>query len=67
MGIFELILILVIVGVLMWLVNTYIPMEAGIKKLLNIAVIVIMVIFVVNAMGIFSNFHDINVNSRVSR
>jgi hypothetical protein len=67
MGIFELILILVIVGVLMWLVNTYIPMEAGIKKLLNIAVIVIMVIFVINAMGVFSNFHDISVNSRVNR
>ena len=39
------IILLVIVGVIMWLVNTYIPMEASIKKILNIAVVVVIVLW----------------------
>jgi uncharacterized membrane-anchored protein len=45
MSLLTLIVVLVVVGVVMWAINTYIPMEAGIKKLLNVAVIVALVLW----------------------
>jgi len=45
MSLLTLIMVLVVVGVLMWAINAYLPMEAGIKRLLNIAVIVFLVIW----------------------
>ena len=52
MSLIGLFLTLIIVGVLLWLVNTYIPMDAQIKKILNIAAVVIVVIWL-----LFSVFH----------
>lgn len=46
MSLISLLLTLVIIGVLMWLINTYIPMDAKIKKILNIVIVVLVVIWV---------------------
>jgi hypothetical protein len=54
MPLLTIILVLVCVGVIMWLVNTYIPMQATIKKILNIAVVVIVVVWLLKATGIWS-------------
>jgi len=48
MGIFELIIILVIIGVLLWAVNTYIPLDDKIKKILNIAVVIVVVLWLLS-------------------
>jgi hypothetical protein len=48
-----LILVLVVVGVIMFFVTTYIPMEPKIKQLLVIAVVVFLVIWLLQAFGIF--------------
>jgi len=61
MGLMELIIVLVVVGVILWLVNTYIPMEPGIKKLLNIAVIVFLVIWLLSHLGVLSKLGDVRV------
>ena len=53
MPIISIIITIVIVGVLMWLINTYIPMTDQIKKLLNIVVIVLLVLWFLNLLGIF--------------
>jgi hypothetical protein len=45
MDLVSLIITLVVVGVVLWLINTYVPMEARIKQLLNIAVIVLVVLW----------------------
>ncbi len=45
MDLWTLVIVLVIVGVALWLINTYIPMEAGIKRLLNIVVIIFLVLW----------------------
>ena len=42
-----LIIILVIVGVILWAINNYIPMSPGIKKLINVLVIVVCAIIVI--------------------
>jgi len=48
MGIFELIIILVVIGLILWAVNTYVPMDAKIKKLLNIAVVIVVVLWLIS-------------------
>jgi len=51
-SIISLIVIIVLIGVLMWAVNTYIPMQANIKKLLNIVVVVLLVIWILWLIGV---------------
>jgi hypothetical protein len=60
MSLFTLIVVLVIVGMVLWAINTYVPMEAGIKRLLNIAVIVFLVIWLLYAL-IPGGFPDIRI------
>jgi hypothetical protein len=50
MSLISLAIVLIIVGVLLWLVNTYIPMDAKIKKILNAVVVIAIVLWI---LGIF--------------
>ena len=52
MTLLEMVIILVVLGVGLWLVNTYIPMQANIKKILNVVIVIVAIIFVLNAFGI---------------
>lgn len=45
MPIIQIIVVLVVVGVLLWLVNSYIPMDAKIKSILNAAVVILVVLW----------------------
>lgn len=54
MSILTIILVLVIVGVLMWLINAYIPMAGPIKTLLNVVVLIILILWLLSAFGIFN-------------
>lgn len=57
----SLVLTLIVVGVLLWLVNNYIPMDGKIKKILNIVVVVCVVIWLLYAFGILGRSGDIQV------
>jgi len=61
MSLISLVITLVIVGVLLWLVNTYIPMDGKIKKILNIVVVVCVVLWLLYAFGILNHSGDIRV------
>jgi hypothetical protein len=52
MNLISLIIGLAIVGVLLWLVNNYLPMEPRIKQILNIVVIIAVVLWLLNVFGI---------------
>ena len=52
---------LIVVGVLLWLINTYIPMDAKIKQLLNIVVVIGVVLWLLSAFGVIGNLGDIRV------
>jgi len=52
---------LIVAGVLLWLVNTYIPMDAKIKQLLNIVVVIAVVLWLLSAFGVFGNVGNIRV------
>ena len=61
MSLISLVVTLIVVGVLLWLVNTYIPMDGKIKKILNIVVVVCVVLWLMVAFGILNNSNDIRV------
>ena len=48
MSLITLIIVLVVIGVLMWLVNTYIPMDGKIKQILNVVVIIAVVLWLLS-------------------
>jgi hypothetical protein len=52
MTLINIIVILILVGLALWLVNTYIPMAAGIKSLLNIVVFVVVLIWLLQVFGL---------------
>ena len=52
MTLVDIVIILVIAGLLMWLIITYIPMAAAIRSLLNIVVFVVLLIWVLQSLGI---------------
>ncbi len=61
MSLISLIVTLIVIGVLLWLVNTYIPMDGKIKKILNIVVVICVVMWLLFAFGIISHSGDIRV------
>jgi len=52
---------LVVVGVLLWLVNRFIPMQGTIKSILNVVVIVCVGIWLLNVFGVLSSLHGIHI------
>jgi len=54
---------LVVVGLLLWLVNSYIPMEGSIKQILNIVVIILVVLWLLSVFGIFSGIPSIRIGN----
>lgn len=54
MSIIAVVISLMVVGVLLWVINTYIPMDARIKQLINIFVVVCVVLWLLQIFGVFS-------------
>jgi 1-acyl-sn-glycerol-3-phosphate acyltransferase len=61
MSLISLAITLVVIGVLLWLVNTYIPMAGSIKKILNAVVVICVVVWLLFAFGILHHSGDIRV------
>lgn len=61
MSLISLVLTLVVVGVLLWLVNTYIPMDGKIKQILNVVVVIAVVLWLLYAFGILDHSGEIKV------
>ena len=54
MSIIALIITLVVIGVILWLVNSYIPMDGKIKNILNVVVVICVVLWLLNVFGVFN-------------
>jgi len=61
MSLISLVVALIVVGVLLWLVNTYIPMQATIKRIINIVVIVAVCIWLLSVFGLLPDLNAIRV------
>jgi hypothetical protein len=53
--------VLVVVGVLLWVVNNYIPMAASIKKILNVVVVVFVVLWLLRVFGILTSLSTLQI------
>lgn len=60
MPILTLIIVLVLIGVVLWLVNRYIPMDGNVKKILNIAVLIAVILWLLNVFGILGDLRSAN-------
>jgi len=54
MSLITIIIVLVVVGVVLWLINKYIPMQPVVKNILNIAVIIVLVLWLLKAFGLIN-------------
>jgi hypothetical protein len=61
MSLISLVVTLIIVGVLLWLVNNYIPMDGKIKQILNMVVVICVVVWLLYAFGVIGGAGDIRV------
>ncbi|HVB80870.1 MAG TPA: Thivi_2564 family membrane protein [Candidatus Binataceae bacterium] len=53
-------IVLVVVGVLLWLINTYIPMAGGMKSLLNIVAFVVVLVWLLQGFGVIGTIHGVH-------
>jgi hypothetical protein len=63
MPLIQLLEVLVVVGVLLWLVNRFIPMQGSIKSILNGVVVIAVVLWLLNVFGLFSSISRIHVGT----
>jgi type IV secretory pathway TrbD component len=61
MSLVNLVLILVAVGVVLWLVNTYVPMDGKIKGILNAVVVIGVVVWLLQVFGLMSTLTNIHI------
>lgn len=61
MSLISLIVVLIVVGVLLWLVNAYIPMDRKIKNILNIVVLIVVVIWLLQVFGVLGSLDSIRI------
>ena len=64
MSLISLVVVLIVVGVLLWLVNTYIPMDGKIKNIINVVVVIAVVLWLLQVFGLFSGLQDIRIGPR---
>ena len=63
MPLLQLVMVLIVVGVLLWLVNRFIPMQGTIKSILNAVVVIAVVLWLLNVFGLFHAFFRIHVGA----
>jgi len=61
MPLLTVLIVLVVVGVILWLINTYIPMDRKIKNILNVVVVIAVVIWLLKVFGVLDSLKNLNV------
>ena len=63
MPLVQLVVVLIVVGVLLWLVNRFIPMAGSIKSILNAVVVICVVVWLLDVFGLFHSFSRIRIGT----
>jgi hypothetical protein len=61
MPLLTILIVLIVVGVVLWLINTYIPMDGKIKNILNVVVVIVVIFWLLKAFGLLDNLKGIRV------
>lgn len=62
MDLMTVVVTLIVVGVLLWAVNQYIPMAASIKNILNIVVVIVVILWLLQGFGVIGSLDNVQVN-----
>lgn len=61
MPLINIVVVLIVVGVALWLINSYIPMASSIKSILNVVVVIVVAVWLLRAFGLWSNISSFRV------
>jgi hypothetical protein len=61
MPLLTILIVLVVVGVLLWLINNYIPMDRKIKNILNVVAVIVVVIWLLQVFGVLGSLKNLRV------
>ena len=63
MPLLQVLVVLLVVGLLLWLVNSFIPMQGTIRSILNAVVVIAVVLWLLNIFGLFHSFSKIHIGT----
>lgn len=63
MPLIQVLIALIVVGVLLWTVNTYFPMQSTIKSILNAVVAIVVVLWLLNVFGVLHSLTNVRVGN----
>ncbi|HMK27444.1 MAG TPA: Thivi_2564 family membrane protein [Chitinophagaceae bacterium] len=61
MPLLTILVVLIVAGIILWLINNYIPMDRKIKNILNIVVVIIIIIWLLRAFGILDSLKGVRI------
>jgi hypothetical protein len=61
MPLLNIFIILIVAGVVLWLINTYIPMDRKIKNILNVVAVIVIIIWLLKVFGLFNSLTNVRV------
>ena len=61
MPLLTILIVLVVVGVILWLINNYIPMDRKIKSILNVVAVIVVVIWLLQVFGVLGSLKNLRV------
>lgn len=61
MSLLTIVIVLVVTGIILWLINSYIPMQSTVKRILNIVVVIVLIIWLLKAFGLLDSLTNIRV------
>jgi hypothetical protein len=61
MSLITIIVVLIVVGILLWLINAYIPMQSTIKSILNAVVVIVVVIWLLQVFGVLGSIGNVRI------
>jgi len=61
MSLITLVVTLVVVGLILWLINRYIPMDGTIKKILNAVVVIVVILWLLSVFGLLPPLSQIRI------
>ena len=61
MPLLTILLVIIAAGILLWVVNNYIPMQSTLKRILNIVVVIVVIIWLLKVFGLFGYLMNIHV------
>lgn len=61
MSLISIVLVLIVVGLLLWAANSFIPMDAKIKMIMNVVVVIAVILWLLRAFGLWGGLGDIKV------